>query len=55
MCPYLLPFRLQHCCCYGLYSWLLRLTVIGFVQHVKDLIPQLTIDNGQLTILDSGE
>ena len=46
---------LQHCCCYGLYSWLLRLTVIGFVQHVKDLIPQLTIDNGQLTILDSGE
>ena len=41
--------------CYGLYSWLLRLTVIGFVQHVKDLIPQLTIDNGQLTILDCGE
>ena len=41
--------------CHGLYSWLLRLTVIGFVQHVKDLIPQLTIDNGQLTILDSGE
>ena len=46
---------LRYCYRYGLYSWLLRLTVIGFVQHVKDLIPQLTIDNGQLTILDSGE